>query len=432
MHRNSILFAVLLALVVSPSLARERSLALVAPRALAPAAPEEFVPGEVLVRFRPGAASAKLDPLDGDLGLVREERIDRLSIARYRLAGGGDVLETVRRLRARPDVEFAEPNYVAHLALVPNDTFYSNYQGHARDLQRWTFGGVDGDSGIDAEAAWSVTTGRPDVTIAVIDSGVAIASEDIASNIWTNPGEVPGNGVDDDANGFVDDVHGWDFYYTRGDVTPGSPEMPYGDGINNDGAGVGDDNVFHGTFVANMAAGRGNDAHGVLGASWSCKVMPIKIFTDDGSASNFHIAAAFTYAADNGADVINASIETRTDSATIRDGVAYAVARDSVVVAAAGNSGSSSPVYPAFYPGVLSVGATGHAFETAEEIQTFGPARFTGRPFYSNVGINPVVVVAPGVVVVALGVVVVLFAAGPVSELPPGAAASSGTSPVSM
>src|SRR5262249_20664542 len=192
---------------------------------------------------RAGAATAKPELLAAYYGLVHEERIERLGLERYHM-DGGDVLETVRRLRERPDVEYAEPNYVVHLAMVPNDTFYSNYQGHARDLQRWTFGGIEGNTGINAEAAWDTTTGRPDVTIAVIDSGVALSHEDLAANIWTNPGEIPGNNVDDDGNGFVDDVHGWDFY--SGDNDP-NPDL--GDGINNDGAGIGDDNVFHGTFV---------------------------------------------------------------------------------------------------------------------------------------------------------------------------------------
>ena len=146
-----------------------------------------------------------------------------------------------------------------------------------------------GDPGINAEAAWDITTGRPDVTIAVVDSGVNLTDSDLAPNIWTNPGEIPGNGVDDDHNGFVDDVHGWDFYSSDNDPNP-----DLGDGINNDGAGFGDDNTFHGTFAANLAAGRGNDAHGVLGSAWNCKVMSLKIFTDDGGANGFHIAAAFS------------------------------------------------------------------------------------------------------------------------------------------
>lgn len=364
-----------------------------APRPAVTPPVDEFVPGEVLVKFRAGVATAKTEPLNGDLGLVRADRIDDLRIERYVMPGGGDVWETVRRLRQRPDVEYAEPNFVAHLAAVPDDTFYSQVEGHARDLQRWTFGGIEGDTGINAEAAWDITTGRPDVTIAVVDSGVSYTHPDIAPNLWTNPGEIPGNGVDDDHNGFVDDVHGWDFYGSDPDSNP-----DLGNGRNDDGVGIGDDNVFHGTFAANLAAGRGDNGYGIAGAAWNCRIMSLKVFTDDGGANNFHIAAAFDYAADNGADVVNASLETRTDSSAIRDAVAHAVASDCVVVAAAGNGDSASPVYPAAYPTVLSVGATDHAFESPSLVQALGPARFTGRGNFSNYGIVAVDVVAPGVV----------------------------------
>jgi subtilisin family serine protease len=356
-------------------------------------APESFVPGEVVVKFRESAAAAKMaEPLAADLGLVRESRIDGLEIDLFRFAGAGDVLDAVARLRQRPDVVYAEPNYLSYLARIPNDTFYSNVEGYARDLQRWTFGGTDTNGGIRAEAAWDVTTGRPDVTIAVLDSGVYLAHPDLAPNLWTNLDEVAGNGVDDDQNGFVDDVHGWDFYSGDND-----PDPDLGNGINDDGVGIGDDNTYHGTFVANMAAGRGNDGRGILGAAWSCRVMALKLFTDDGGASDFNIAAAFKYAADNGADVVNASFSKSSGSATLADGVTYAVARDCVLVAAAGNNDSSTPLYPARYDGVLSVGASGHAFETPDQVDFFGPAAPEGRAGFSQYGATAVDVVAPGI-----------------------------------
>ncbi len=353
---------------------------------------EDFVPGDVLVRFRPDVAG-KVDELGARYGLVREERIANLGIERMRLPSGGDVLDTIRRLKQDPNVLLAEPNYVARLALSPNDTFYAGVDGIANDLQKWTFGGADSDPGIRAESAWDLTTGRPDVTIAVIDSGVMLTHPDLSSNLWTNPGEIAGNGVDDDSNGFVDDVHGWDFYASDADPNP-----DLGNGINDDGFGIGDDNTYHGTFAANLAAGRGNDGRGVCGTSWQCSVMAIKIFTDDGVANTFHIAAALEYAADNGADVINMSLETRSSNTTLQEGVAYAVARDCVVVAAAGNDGFANTVYPAGYSGVLSVGGSGHAFGSPAIQGFFGPPRPLGRPNFSNYGPVAVDVVAPSIV----------------------------------
>ncbi len=372
---------------------RADSLTITHARGITATPPSEYVPGEVLVKFRPGVASAKTEPLNGALGLARIDRIEHLDIERYQLAVGADVFTAVRRLRERPDVLFAEPNYISYPAVVPNDTYYAGVDGYSRDLQEWTFGGITGDTGINAEEAWDITTGRPEVTIAFVDSGVFLTQGDLAPNLWTNPGEIPGNGVDDDGNGFVDDIHGWDFYSSDADANP-----DLGNGINDDGVGSGDDNTFHGTFAANLACGRGNDGRGVLGSAWNCTVMSCKVFTDDGGANNFHIAAAMRYAADNGASVINASLETRTSSSTIQEGVAYAVSRDVVVVAAAGNGNTSSPVYPAAYDGVLSVGATNHAFESPSLVQAFGPANFLGRPFFSNYGVAAVDVVAPGIV----------------------------------
>lgn len=353
---------------------------------------EDFVPGDVLVRFRPEAAG-KVDELGSKYGLVREERIAGIGIERMRLPAGGDVLDTIRRLRNDPNVLVAEPNYVARLCLTPNDTLYAGVDGFANDLQKWTFAGADSDPGIRAESAWDLTTGRPDVTIAVIDSGVMLTHPDLAPNLWTNPGEIAGNGADDDANGFIDDVHGWDFYASDGDPNP-----DLGNGINDDGFGIGDDNTYHGTFAANLAAGRGNDGRGVCGTSWQCSVMAIKIFTDDGVANTFHIAEALEYAADNGADVINMSLETRSSNTTLQEGVAYAIARDCIVVAAAGNDGFSSAVYPAGYSGVLSVGGSGHAFGSPAVQGFFGPPRPLGRPNFSNYGPVAVDVVAPSIV----------------------------------
>src|SRR5687768_16822614 len=124
MHRLISPLAIALALVLLPVAqldARAQALPIGSPRQVAAAAGAAFAPGEVVVKFRPGVATAKRDPLAGELGLVREERLDNLAIDRYRLAAGGDVFEAARRLRQRPDVLYAEPNYTAELALVPDD-----------------------------------------------------------------------------------------------------------------------------------------------------------------------------------------------------------------------------------------------------------------------------------------------------------------------
>lgn len=382
-----------LALVSTGSAAVPRSeLRLLRSRGPIVSAAAGYAPGEVLVRFHDGVSSEKRDPLAGS-GFARADRLAELGVERYLLPEGSSVEEAVTALRSRADVVFAEPNYEVFPAVVPNDQFYAGYQGYPTDLQRWTFGGLPGEPGIGAEAAWDVTTGRPDVAIAIIDSGVSFTPRDLARNIWTNDGEVPGNGVDDDANGFVDDANGWDFIHNDAD-----PRPDLGNNRDDDGVFGPDGNTFHGTFAASCAAARGNDGNGVAGAAWNCRVMPLKVFTDDGSASTFHIAAALRYAADMGADVANLSITTTVDSETLRVGAAYAVARDVVVTAAAGNMNSPTTTYPSGYDGVLSVGASDHAFELPSLIRFWSLGAIGGRAPYSQWGSSAVDVVAPGTV----------------------------------
>jgi hypothetical protein len=260
-------------------------------------------------------------------------------------------------------------------------------------MQKWAFGGSGGFPSVSAEAAWDVTIGRADVVVAVVGSGVYLTDPNLASRIWTNPDETPGNGLDDDGNGYVDDLHGWDFFFDDDDPSP-----DLGNNLDDDGFNGADDQTPHGTFVANCAAGAGDDGYGVCGAAWGCTVMPLKVFTDDGESEEFFIAAAIAYAAAKGADVINLSIVAETPSATVRAAIAEAGERDCVVVASAGNGNSAEPTYPAGEPGVLSVGAADHAFLRPQYVQTFGPRDPSGRAPYSQFGARAVDVVAPGTV----------------------------------
>jgi subtilisin family serine protease len=363
---------------------------------------EAFVPGEVLVKFRQDIATKNADPLSGDLGLVRVERIERLDVNRYRLEQPGDCMETVRQLRQRPDVLYAEPNSISYPTGVPNDTFYAGYDGHPTDLQRWTFGGVGSDPSVNAERAWEITTGRTDVTIAIVDSGVAPWHLDLRDNLWSNGGEVPNNGLDDDRNGYVDDAYGWDFYWDDADPSP-----DLGNGYDEDGDGGADNTMNHGTFVAACAAARGNDGYGTCGSAWHCTIMPLKVFTDDGVAFGDDIAEAIYYAADNGADVINLSLGSLYPSLIERDAIQYAVARNCVVVAAAGNGNTPDLHYPSSFEEVLSVGASDHGFAHPYVVEQRGSSDMGGRAPYSQFGPAAVDVVAPGTV---LGPVVVSVA----------------------
>jgi putative cell wall-binding protein len=203
--------------------------------------------------------------------------------------------------------------------------------------------------------AWSVTTGRSDLIVAVIDDGVDITHPDLAARIWSNPGEVA-NGLDDDGNGFVDDVNGWDF--CNGD------------------ASVLDSGDFHGTHVAGSIAASGNGA-GIAGVAPNVKIMPVK-FLDQNQpecGEDFNAVAAIEYAVAEGADIINASWGGPDFSASLR--AAIAAAPQVLMVAAAGNSNSNNdtlPIYPASYDlgNILSVAAI-HNEGHLNDATNFGP-----------------------------------------------------------
>lgn len=181
-------------------------------------------------------------------------------------------------------------------------------------------------------------TGRG-VIVAVLDTGMDLDHVDLINNIWTNPGEVAGNGRDDDGNGFVDDIHGWDFAYR--DNRP-------------------EDRGGHGTHVAGIIAAEANRV-GVTGVAPFATVMPVQVLSNDGTGSSNDIARGIRYAVDNGANVINISLGGNYNNPAVAAEIQYARSQNVLIVAGSGNDGANSPLYPAAYskqyPNVLSVGA---------------------------------------------------------------------------
>jgi subtilisin family serine protease len=201
----------------------------------------EFVPGEILVRFRSESASARSSSLHSSLMLRGEsagialqveyfagsELVEGLRLARVTPE---KTLEALAALNARADVLYAEPNFLRHALKAPNDTRYPEMWNLKNTEQPSTPFGNPGRVGSDihAEQAWDVTTGSKDVVVGIVDEGMDINHPDLKDNIWTNPAEIPGNGLDDDGNGLVDDVNGWDFAhddnsvfdYTGGTIRP--------------------------------------------------------------------------------------------------------------------------------------------------------------------------------------------------------------------
>jgi hypothetical protein len=190
---------------------------------------------------------------------------------------------------------------------------------------------------ITADQAWDTVKGDPSVTVAIMDTGLEVTHPDLAANVWTNPGEIPGNGIDDDGNGYVDDVHGYDFAYVDGD-----PNDVYG----------------HGTACAGIVAGVQDNSIGVSGVAPKCRLAGIKAANDSGYFYDSANVPAFLYIADMGFKVVSMSFFADSVTPAERDAVDYCWSKGVVLVAAAGNDSSVLPYYPGAYEHVISVAAT--------------------------------------------------------------------------
>jgi subtilisin family serine protease len=370
----------------------------VAPVARAKRGAAEFVPGEILVRFRTDAPAAA----KGARTSLAVRAPGREIEVRIQSLGGAELVEGLRLARVRPeeteaalgalnargDVLYAEPNYVRRKTVAPNDPRYAEQWGLknvGQPVEGQQFGGIAG-ADVKAEQAWGVTTGSRQIVVGVVDEGVDISHPDLAANVWTNPGEVPANGVDDDGDGFIDDVHGWDFFHNDASVYDGSGSFP-ADGTD-----------AHGTHVAGIVGASGDNGAGVAGVNWQVSLLPIKVLGPDGGA-DADIIRAYAYAktlrdlwvSTNGARganlrVLNNSYGGGGFSQAALDAIKSLNDSGILFVAGAGNDGADDDhfgFYPAGYdaPNVVAVAAT---------TQTDALAPF------SNFGARRVAVAAPG------------------------------------
>ncbi|HEY2953677.1 MAG TPA: S8 family serine peptidase [Candidatus Eisenbacteria bacterium] len=261
-----------------------------------------------------------------------------------------DPLEAAQVLRATGRFRAVCPNYRLHVfPTLPND-HYLYLQWYVSD---------PGDADVDLPEAWDLERGGSNTTIGIMDTGVDTGHPDLASRIWINPGETPGNGLDDDGNGYVDDVKGWDF--GNDDADP-NPEPVYD-------AETGIDVGFHGTFVAGIACASTGNVEGIAGAGWNCRVVPLKVANAAGEITSEAVAAAFLYAADMGVSVLNMSLGSAAAPGVPEFFQALVDVADSagvLCVASAGNDGSNTPTYPAACNHVLAVAALDDAGARAD------------------------------------------------------------------
>lgn len=279
--------------------------------------------------------------------------------------------ESFEALRKSPEVEYVAPNWKFQLQTLPND-LAPELWGLRNDGSESGTAGAD----IDAELGWSIRTATDDVVVAVIDSGIDYTHPDLAENMWVNPGEIPGNNIDDDGNGFIDDVHGYDFADKDGDPM---------------------DTNSHGTHVAGIIGAVGDNNTGITGVAWNTKLMAIKVFADESNfAYTSDIVKGILYAADMGARVSNNSYgAVFTDAVAegifnrpIADAIGYANEAGMLFVAAAGNDRINADISmnvtsPATidHPNVISVAAS---------------TRSDKRASFSNHGETGADIAAPG------------------------------------
>lgn len=271
----------------------------------------DYVPGELLIKYRPGTSSKKLQ---GELG--------KIGWAKIKVERSRTMSQAMTDLKSDPDIILIGYNYYGKFLSIPDDPdFY----------QQWYL------PNIEVPDAWDISLGQG-VIIGLVDSGVDLDHEDLADNIWTNKGEIPGDGIDNDSNGHIDDVNGWDFGHDDDDPT---------------------DTIGHGTKVCGVAAAIQNNGLGISGTAPESKIIPLKVSTSSAPIPSA-VAEGIIYASDHGARIINLSLQLEEDPPVITlitDAVNYAASKGVLLVAAAGNDGGAV-YFPAKLEDVIAVSAT--------------------------------------------------------------------------
>lgn len=299
---------------------------------------QPFVEGEMLVKYRNGTNSPAAFSTNAQIGTTVLEEFPDLGWQRVKLPANLSVREALSTFKSNQEVEFAQPNYYYHLLNTTNDTRLPELYA----MQK-----------ISAPAAWDLSTGSATTVVANIDTGIAYNHEDLAANMWRNPGEIPNNNIDDDNNGFVDDYYGYDFFYNDSDPM--------------------DDAGGHGTHTSGTIGAVGNNSLGVVGVNWNVRLMAIKIYSpNNGDSTSAMLVNAYNYILMMKNRGVNIRVTNNSyggcgeacgyDQAT-KDAIDRLGNAGVLQVFAAGNQGTNvetTPFYPASYtsPSILSVAAS--------------------------------------------------------------------------
>jgi subtilisin family serine protease/outer membrane protein assembly factor BamB len=332
-----------------------------------------FREGVVLVKPRAARGNAN-DAAEQREGLKVRRRWERFGGLRVlELPAGESVASAVARLRGSGRYEYVQTDTLRRTLVAPNDPGFNRQWPLANTGANNGLGGAD----IDAGAAWDVRTDAAEVIVAVIDTGVRLDHPDLAANLWRNPLEIPGNGRDDDGNGYIDDVHGIN-------------------AIN--GTGTPADDTGHGTHVAGIIGAVGNNGIGISGVAWRVRIMPLKFLGGvAGRGSTSDAIECIDYAIRQGAHIINASYGIESGPVPFFDPAEFDAVRQArdagiIFVGAAGNDGADLDLlahYPASYrlENVVAVGNSGNRDEPSPS---------------SNFGSGSVELFAPGTEVYSL------------------------------
>ncbi len=325
----------------------------------------QLVAGEIILRFSPSAGQARINGVLGSSATRLIRYYSAVDVYHLRVPPGQSTEWAMTHFRSLPEVLAVQPNYIRRVIASPNDPF-------------WTGGQLWGLEKIRANAVWDrLSIGDPSVVIANIDTGVDYTHADLASNMWRNPGEIPGNRADDDNNGYVDDVFGIDVI--NANETPGGPEDPM-------------DDQGHGTHVAGTIAGVGNNGAGVAGVTWNSKILACKFIGSNGEGTDADAIGCFDYivalkrrgvnirvsnnswgSCDGPAPVLQSAIDVTGEAGILN-------------VFAAGNGETNNDATP-FYPSNLS---------SPSIIAVAASDGSDNRASYSNVGATMVDLAAPG------------------------------------
>lgn len=297
--------------------------------------------------------NSSLDQLNSSLGLESIQSIGNYTKTRIFLLvfnDGVDAKTQLEKFQKLGAIEYAELDYVAigggqfnenSALVVPSDTFFNRQWGLLNNGTQSGIGTVVADADVDMELAWDIQTGDPNMIIAVSDSGLKMNHPDIASRIWVNPAEIPNNGIDDNGNGLVDDVNGWDW-------------------VNNDNNPM--DDHGHGTNCTGIIGAIANNNSLFAGVNWNSKIMPLKVLNSANNGSYSNMANSIFYAVDNGAKIVSMSIGGSASSAAIADSINYADGENVMLFFCMMNFNNDTSYYPASYSldyqNVVAVGAT--------------------------------------------------------------------------